>query len=232
MLITKKNIAVFAKDESLSSYEFWKVLNQIRKDRGASHVEHGKFLTKVKDELDDLPQSTICRVEKSNREIEVYQLNKDQMMLVGMRESKVIRKQVLKWLKELSARVDSLEQQKADRTEASLSFKEQSTALKSIRQLKGKETLSFHYSNEANMINRLILGCTAKAYREDNGFDASVSLRDTLTQVEIEAFTALRKSNEAFINAGIEFEDRKNMLKSQLKLSFNQRLIDEVHLLN
>ena len=43
MQITKKNIAIFAKDESLNSYEFWKILNNIRKDRGASPIRHNDF---------------------------------------------------------------------------------------------------------------------------------------------------------------------------------------------
>lgn len=232
MNITKSNVAVFAKSESMSSYEFWKVLNKIREESGASHIRHGDFLSRVVDECDDLGVCETFVHPQNKKEMIIYQLTQDQMLDIGMRESKVIRKQVRKWLRELSDRVVSLEKEKANLAEASLSFKEQSTALKNIREIKGKETKHFHYSNEANMINSLILGRTAKAYREYNGFDNDVRLRDTLSPVELEAFTALRKSNEALINAGIEFEDRKKMLKSQLNLSFTQRLIDEMHLLN
>ena len=232
MNITKKNIAVFAKDESLNSYEFWKILNNIRKDRGANPVLHKDFIKRVVDECDDLGDKEIFPHPQNKKDITSYQLNRDQMFLIGMRESKAVRKQVLKWLHDLSDKVTELEKQKVELAEASLSFKEQSAALKKVRDMKGKETKFYHYSNEADMINGLILGRTAAAYREHNGFDKTVRLRDTLSPVELEAFTALRKSNEALISAGLELCDRKKMLESQLMLMFNQRLIEEYELLN
>ena len=232
MNITKNNIAVFAKEETLSSYEFWKILNTIRKDRGASHVEHGKFLARVKDEIDDLPQSQTFRVEKSHREIDTYQLNKRQMLLIGMRESKAIRKQVLNWLDFLINKVNELEKQKADRADASLSFKERSAAVKLIRDLNGKETCNYHYSNEADLLNGVILGCSAKKYRVANDLDKTQSLRDTLTAVELEAFTALRKANETYLLDGLSYTERKEKLAARYKRFYCNRLTEEYEILN
>jgi len=232
MQITKKNIAIFAKDESLNSYEFWKILNNIRKDRGASPVEHSKFLARVKDEIDDLGESQTFRHPQNKLEMECYNLNKRQMLLIGMRESKAIRKQVLNWLDLLITKVSELEKQKAERAEASLSFKEQSAALKLSREFEGKETLSHHYSNEADLLNRVILGSTAKAYRMAHQLDKADSLRDTLTPVELEAYTALRKANETYLLDGLTHSERKEKLIGRYKRFYCQRLIEEYARLN
>ena len=232
MNITKKNIAIFAKDESLNSYEFWKILNNIRKDRGASPVLHKDFIKRVADECDDLGGKEIFLHPQNNMEITSYKLNRDQMFLVGMRESKAVRKQVLKWLHELSDKVDEIEAQKAERAEASLSFKEQSAALKLSREFEGKETLSHHYSNEADLLNRVILGCTAKSYRSAHQLDKADSLRDTLTPVELEAYTALRKANETYLLDGLTHSERKEKLTNRYKRFYCQRLIEEYERLN
>lgn len=233
MNITKINVAVFAKDESISSYEFWKVLNKIREDVGAIHIRHDQFIERAIDECDLANCKTFAvKNTKGNKELQAYSLNKDQMLLIGMRESKVIRKHVLKWLHDLSDRVVELEKQKADRAEASLSFKEQSAALKLSRELDGKETLSHHYSNEADLLNRVILGCTAKRYRIAHELDKLDSLRDTLTPVELEAYAALRKANETYLLDGLSYDERKEKLTARYKRFYCQRLIDELHLLN
>ena len=235
MQITKKNIAIFAKDESLNSYEFWKILNNIRNNDGVKSIQHGDFLKRVEDEIDDLPAPIISEVKRpqgGTNKLTTYQLNKDQMLYVGMRESKSVRKAVGGWLKHLSGKVNELEKQKADRAEASLSFKEQSAAVKYIRDLDGKECEAHHFSNEANLLNRIVLGRTAANYRATNALDRSQSLRDTLSAVQIEAFIALRKSNEALIRAGLEYSQRQTLLKSQFDKAFKQRMIDEMHLLN
>ena len=231
MTVSKKIVKTFAKEESLSSYEFWKELNKIRKSECSKPVEHGKFLARVKDEIDDLSHSTILRVEKSNREIEVFQLNRDQMFLIGMRESKVVRKQVLKWLKDLSAKVEELTAEikafKIERANASLNYVTQGAMIKHTREAEGKDCKFWHFSNEADLLNRIVLGETAKQHRERHGFDKTVNLRDTLTPIQLECLSVLEVNNTAFISAGLDFDMRKELLNKILDRDFTQRLIDE-----
>jgi len=231
MTVQKKTIKTFAKDETMNSYDFWKVLNTIRVESGNKKVEHGKFLSRVIDECDDLPHSTIFRVEKSNRELETYQLNKDQMLLVGMRESKDVRKQVLKWLKELSAKVEELAAEikafKIERANASLNYVAQGAMIKHTREAEGKECKFWHFSNEADLLNAIVLGETAKQHRERHGFDKTVNLRDTLTPIQLECLSVLEVNNTAFISAGLDFDMRKELLNKILDRDFTQRLIDE-----
>jgi hypothetical protein len=229
MNITKKNVSLFAKSESISSYDFWKVLNQIRKDEGEKIVRHDQFLARIEDECDDLGVCKTFAHPQNKRLMKMYQLNHDQMILVGMRESKVVRKQVLNWLKFLTQKVSELKNQIHQRNEASLNFKEQSAALKLSREMEGKETLSHHYANEADLLNIVILGCSAKNYRIKHNLDDKDSLRDTLTPVELEAFISLRKANENYLLDGMSYIDRKTKLLSRFIRFFNKKLVDELH---
>ena len=150
------------------------------------------------------------------------------MLLVGMRESRVVRKHVLKWLKDLTAKVDALELEKVNRAMASLNYVEQNAVLKSVRDAEDKTTMPYHYSNEANLINKIILGMTAKQYREDNNFDKTVNLRDTLSIVELECVASLESTNKELIKAGLSYENRKVMLLKVFKRDLSQKLIDEM----
>lgn len=93
-----------AKNETLtmSSYELWKVINSFRLNEGGSKVRHDDFLARVVDECDDLGGCENFAVPSSGVTLKAYQLNRDQMLLVGMRESKVVRKKVLDWIKSLT----------------------------------------------------------------------------------------------------------------------------------
>jgi hypothetical protein len=227
MQTSKKLVSVFAKSETMNSYDFWKVLNNIRESEGFEKVKHNHFQARVIDEIDDLPLGKSFTPSRSNHSIDTYELNKDQMLLIGMRESKTVRKQVLKWLHELSDRVNQLEQEKINRASASLNYVEQNKILHDTRKAEGKETEPYHYSNEANLINRVVLGCTAKAYRIANDFDKTVNLRDTLSIVELECVASLESTNKELIKIGMEYTDRKEMLLKVFKRDLASKLIDE-----
>ena len=87
---------------TMSSYYLWKQINDFRVKEGLNKVRHDDFLARVIDECDDLPQCETFAVPVSNVKLKSYELNQDQMLLVGMRELKAIRKKVLAWIKELS----------------------------------------------------------------------------------------------------------------------------------
>ena len=94
MLITKKNVSLFAKSESISSYEFWKILNKMRKDDGENSMRHDQYLSRVESECEDLGVCKSFTHPQNKQEMPMYDLNRGQMLLVGMRESRAVRKQV------------------------------------------------------------------------------------------------------------------------------------------
>ena len=70
----------------------------------------------------------------------------------------------------------------------------------------------YHYSNEADLINRIILGTTAKKYCELNEIDRTC-LRDNLTNPQIDLINHLQRLNTSMIEIGLSFDDRKEKLQ-------------------
>ena len=226
-MTSKKLVSIFAKEEAMSSYEFWKVLNNIRFEEGATALRHNDFIARVEDECDNLPRYENFVPSRQSNPIKVYMLSQEQMFDVGLRESKIIRKKVREWIKYLTARVAQLESRKIDRAMSSLNYINQNKMLKQVRESEGKETPPYHYSNEANLINRVVIGVSAAKYRKDNDFDANENLRDTLTTIQLESIASLESHNTSFIAAGIDYATRKKMLNKIFMRDFSDKLISE-----
>ena len=94
-------------------------------------------------------------------------------------------------------------------------------ALKESRELAGKKTNHFHYSNEADMINRIILGATAKKYCEENNIPRD-SLRDNLAEWQLKAIKQLQRSNTDLIQMGLSYQKRKELLGIKYRHLFNR----------
>ena len=92
------NLSVQNKALTMSSYDFLnEVINPARMSAGERPVENRKFVARVEDELGDLGAGkTFPRFGNS---VKYYDLNMEQMTLVGMRESKAVRRIVLETLK-------------------------------------------------------------------------------------------------------------------------------------
>lgn len=98
------------KEQTMSSLEFWNgIISPARKSAGEGVSSYQRFFSKVVDEL-DIPPGTVENVisEKINNlgfkvkyETPSYNLTLEQMTLVGMRESKAVRRSVLETLKKL-----------------------------------------------------------------------------------------------------------------------------------
>lgn len=86
---------------TMSSLDFLnKLINPARESYGQGPIRNNDFMRKVFDEVDDLV--TYEKIVRGNN-VRIADLNYDQMILIGMRESKAVRKSVLAKLKELSA---------------------------------------------------------------------------------------------------------------------------------
>lgn len=93
--------------ETISSYKMWKQVNAFRKEAKEKSIRHNDFLARVKDECPELTVQDFCTVPYNDKgqTIQAVDLNQDQMMLVGMRESKAVRRRVLEWIKSLASQV-------------------------------------------------------------------------------------------------------------------------------
>jgi hypothetical protein len=73
---------------------------------------------------------------------------------------------------------------------------------------------SYHYSNESDMINRIVLGMTAKQVREIHGIPKGQSIRPCLTDDQIKWIRILQTMDITAMRFGMDYETRKAHLIS------------------
>ena len=83
---------------TMSSRDLCEKINTFRCGAHQSEIRYFDFLIRIEDEIDDLPPNETFVNPSNGKTTKFYMLTKDQMLLVGMRESKVIRKKVLSWV--------------------------------------------------------------------------------------------------------------------------------------
>jgi len=95
------NNLIVTQGKTTSSFDFHEKINELRESCGESRVRHNDFLVRISDEIEDLGAYETFVHPQNNQPIKFYNLNHDQMLLVGMRESKSVRRKVLEWLKNI-----------------------------------------------------------------------------------------------------------------------------------
>lgn len=86
--------------QSMTSREFLEIINSVRAEFNEPQIRLNKFNEKIKDELDGENYTKSVVRNPNNTDSIVFELTIDQCMLIGMRESKSVRKNVLAILKE------------------------------------------------------------------------------------------------------------------------------------
>ena len=86
----------------------------------------------------------------------------------------------------------------------------------------GKETKPHNYTNEFNMINGIVLGMTAKAFRKTHNITGDI--RDYLNEEQLNQIAYLERSNITLLDLGWSYEQRKDEL-IKLSQSYITRLI-------
>lgn len=106
-------------------------------------------------------------------------------------------------------------QRKVIRELARDGYKDMTNALKSYLEDAGITPMFYHYSNEADMINRIVLGMTAKQFRTEHGLNDDDQIRDHQTPFQIFAIEQLQRMDEQLINLGFTVEQRRNALQKR-----------------
>lgn len=75
------------------------------------------------------------------------------------------------------------------------------------------EPKSYYFSNELNMINRIVLGTDAKHFKQEHGIDVKEnSIRPYLAAWQIKAVQDLQRADIGLVMSGMDFQDRKILL--------------------
>lgn len=81
----------------------------------------------------------------------------------------------------------------------------------SLKDELGDNAKVYHFSNEADMINRIVLGLSAKQYCDIHNIDRK-KMRDHLSSKDLEAIAELEKYDEFLIRRGFSYKEREEEL--------------------
>lgn len=117
----------------------------------------------------------------------------------------------------------------AERDLARVEYRPMTNAIKASKEAEGKAAEHYHFSNEANLINRIVLGTTSAKFRKENDIGKAEAIRDYLTAEQIRAITELQRADTVFISMGWDFDQRKSELTNLFERNHRQPLIEEQH---
>jgi len=105
-------------------------------------------------------------------------------------------------------RFNEMEKQLKNLNIARLEYPELTEAIKSMH----AEPKFFHYSNEADMFNQIILGMKSKKFRELHNIEKGESIRPYLTPFQAEAMRKMQQFDVGLVVAVPDFRERKKIL--------------------
>ena len=71
----------------------------------------------------------------------------------------------------------------------------------------------YHFKNECDMLNKIVLGKTAKQFRKEHGLQEKTSIRPYLTQEQVEYLDDLQRVDIGLLLAFPEYAQRKRYLE-------------------
>lgn len=108
-----------------------------------------------------------------------------------------------KWI---DRRLNEEHERRQSRLEARTGFLPLTNAIQAAH----RELKPYHFSNECDMINRIVTGMTAKKFKAARGVD---SVRDALSAAQLQLMDRLQRQNTTLIELGFDFDDRKRRLE-------------------
>ena len=156
------------------------------------------------------------KIKQSGRPGKDYLLSvgmaKELAMIERTEQGRAIRRYFIQCEEELQRSVPEIaaryRRQLKARISAANLFKPMCVALESARAEQGKQTQARHYSNESNMIARIVLGgMTAKQWAQANGITGEP--RDSMNAAQLEHLAYLESTNITLIDMGMGYDLRK-----------------------
>jgi Rha family phage regulatory protein len=174
--------------------------------------------------------------DKKGESRDSYTLTRDGFMFLAMgfkgKEAAAWKEDVIAAFNKMEQYIIDEEARRRERAAAAMTAPDMTDALLEHRKEQDKDTKPFHYSNEFNMISRIVLGATAKKWREHVGLDKKDDFRDALTPVQIEATLNLQTANTVLIEMGMEYKERQAKLNKLYNKKYAKRCLDEIVMLN
>jgi phage regulator Rha-like protein len=199
---------------------------------GRDHDTIIKLVDRNKADLEEFGKVGFeIRAGYNNAKVRVALLNEQQttLLITYMRNNNVVRSFKKRLVSEFFRMRSALASKKIDRNTARLEYRPMTDAIKHEREAQGKTIAPHHFSNEADLINRIALGMTSAKFRVHHEIGKKESIRDYLTPEQIHCVTELQRANTVFIGMGWDVEQRKATLMGIFNKNHRQPLIEEQH---
>lgn len=193
--------------------------------------EHKNVIRVIRDLLSDKildAQIEPLKFEYRGQEFDYYKLNKRDSIVVVARLNPAFMAKIIDRWDYLENKLIEKQNHNIVRTESKLEYRPMTDAIA----LAHEEIKPYHFSNEADLINRIVLGCTASKFRKENDILIGDGIRDYLTTLQLKCIVDLQRANTVYIEDGLEFQERKAKLQSLFDRKHKLQLIAEIHLIN
>ena len=156
--------------------------------------------------------------DKQGKERRSFNITKDGFTFLAMgftgKEAARFKEAYIKAFNDMAEHIRNYKEKRQD---ARVEYKPMTDAIK----LAHDPIKSYHFSNEADLINSVVIGMTAKRFKELNKVD---SVRDNLKPFQLEAIAHLERMNTALIEINQPFEERKRILNEYYSKKLIKRL--------
>ena len=214
-----KSISVVVK--SMSSLE-------IAELTGKEH-KHVMFdIRKMLEDLNVLADGFTATRKVRGKEYDVFNLPKRETIILVSGYSVAMRAAIIDRWQELESQELLESERKNSRQQAKLEAPLMTKALQDARARQGKESPPHVFSNDYDMIYRIVLGLPAKKYKLEQGIDDKSNLRDVLSLEQIKAVEALQRLNQSMHELDFDFETRKAKLHQVFMRNHAKPMIDEI----
>lgn len=216
---TSKGLAIISGQPTMTSIELHEIINAARRVENEPIVQSNHFLARIEDELEgELADVKVLQNPTGGRPRRYYDLTLDQCLLVGMRESKAVRRSVLA---ELNKRQNQIPQTLPEALRLAADLAEKNEALSIERDEAIRTKAQIGNSREATaMATASAARREAKRLKNELGKGTKQA---TITAVEIatgeklgrRAYIPLRKwCKEHGVNAADVRDDRYGSVKA------------------
>lgn len=214
------NLLQSIQNQTMSSREIAKLCNK----------EHKNVIRVIKDLLSDHildAQLEPLKFEYRGQEFDHYELNKRDSIVLVARLSPVFMAAIIDRWAHLEQKLQDKFNHQAIRQESKLEYRPMTNAIAEAHE----DVKPYHFSNEADLINRIALGMTASKFKKHHDIEKSEAIRDYMTTEQLNCIISLQRANTVYIEEGLSFDERKSKLMDLFSRKHKQKLIDEIHLL-
>ena len=195
---------------------------------GKRHDHVMNDIRKMLEELEVLTPVFSGMRKVRGKEYEVFNLPKRETLILVSGYSVSMRASIIDRWQELETKELLEDERKASRQQARLEAPLMTKALQDARARLGKESPPHVFSNDYDMIYRIVLGLPAKKYKLEQGIDDKSNLRDVLSLEQIKAVEALQRLNQSMHELDFDFETRKAKLHQVFMRNHAKPMIDEI----